>query len=76
MKLKNNSTKKISTFSLVVYLFILEIRDESGLRRKMMEEIRIPKLANYIIYIFIYINFIFMFIIMSVYRVIKLIFKK
>lgn len=76
MKLKNNSAKKISTFSLVVYLFILEIRDESGLRRKMMEEIRIPKLANYIIYIFIYINFIFMFIIMSVYRVIKLIFKK
>lgn len=54
MKLKNNSAKKISTFSLVVYLFILEIRDESGLKRKMMEEIRIPKLAN-ILYIFLYI---------------------
>lgn len=56
MKLKNNSDKKISTFPLIVYLFILEIRGEGGLRQRMLEEIGIPKLANYIIYIFIYIH--------------------
>lgn len=56
MMLKNNSDKKISTFPLIVCIFILEIRDESGLRQRMMEEIEIPSLANYIIYIYVYIN--------------------